>query len=112
MNPTHLQTTNLMGFQVKPILDISVVIPVYNEHESLRILHQGITDVMTRENASWEVIYVDDGSTDGSTEVLQQLAAEDPRVKVAVQRRNFGKSLALAVGFALVTGAIIVTLDA
>ena len=94
------------------VLDLSLVIPVYNECESLSILHQSIVDVVAPLSLQWEVIYVDDGSTDGSTQKLRELQQSDSRVVVAVQRRNFGKSLALAAGFALAAGRILITLDA
>jgi len=91
---------------------LSLVIPVYNEHESLRILHDKITQEMQALNADWEVIYIDDGSTDGSTDILLELQRNDPHVVVAMQRRNFGKSLALNVGFELAEGDVIITMDA
>lgn len=95
-----------------PPVDLSLVIPVYNEHESLPILHDKITSVLERLQLRWEVVYVDDGSTDGSTAILHDLQNRDPHVVVAVQRRNFGKSLGLAVGFALARAPIIITMDA
>lgn len=96
----------------KSALDLSLVIPVYNECESLAILQQGIVDVLSKTPLQWEVIYIDDGSTDGSTKALSALQQSDTHVVVAVQRRNFGKSMALAAGFALARGRILVTLDA
>jgi glycosyltransferase involved in cell wall biosynthesis len=93
-------------------LDLSVILPVYNEVESLLLLHRKISEAVAPLGLAYEVIYVDDGSTDGSTDALLELRHGDPRVVVAVQRRNFGKSAALSVGFALARGRIIVTLDA
>lgn len=92
-------------------LQLSLVIPVYNEVENLSLLHERIQEVMQEHGYRWEVIYVDDGSTDGSDRVLDDLLRRDERVTVATQRRNFGKSLALATGFALAAGEIIVTMD-
>lgn len=92
--------------------ELSVVVPVYNEVESLRILHDKLTNVMQSLGALWEIIYVDDGSTDGSTALLHSIQQNDAHVVVAVQRRNFGKSPALEVGFTLARGHRIVTIDA
>jgi glycosyltransferase involved in cell wall biosynthesis len=92
--------------------ELSIVVPVYNEIESLPILHQKITDVMDKMSITWEVIYIDDGSTDGSTGALRDLQNRDEHVTVAIQRRNFGKSLALNTGFALVRGMFVVMMDA
>jgi len=91
---------------------LSLVIPVYNEHESLHILHDKITQVMDDLNTTWEVIYIDDGSKDGSDDILRELQQRDTHVVVATQRRNFGKSLALNVGFELAQGDVIITMDA
>ena len=91
--------------------DISIVIPVYNERESLTLLHEKIGAVIEKLDLSCEIIYVDDGSRDGSRAMLQAIQKADPRVVLAVQRRNFGKSLALATGFALAQGQILITMD-
>lgn len=91
---------------------LSVVIPVYNEVDSLPILHDRLTGALDGLGLPWEVIYVDDGSGDGSTEALLALQDADSRVTLAVQRRNFGKSQALNTGFALARGRVLVTLDA
>lgn len=92
-------------------LQVSLVVPVFNEVDNLKILHQQIAGVLTAEALSWEVVYVDDGSTDGTDTVLDDLLKLDERVVVATQRRNFGKSLALGTGFALAAGQTIVTMD-
>lgn len=91
---------------------LSVVIPLYNEVESLPHLHPKVMTVAERLGVEYEIIYIDDGSTDGSTEWLIDLQRKTPCVIVAIQRRNFGKSLALGVGFRLARGEIIVTMDA
>ncbi len=93
-------------------IDLSVVVPVYDEHDSLKLLHEKISSVMGTQNLEWEVIYVDDGSRDGSSAILLWLQRSDPHVTVAVQRRNFGKSAALAVGFSLARGEVFLTIDA
>jgi len=91
---------------------LSLVIPVYNEAEGLEILHQEIDEVAAANRYDLEVIYVDDGSTDGSWEVIERLAARDPRVRGIRFRRNFGKAPALSAGFAEARGDLIMTLDA
>jgi len=93
-------------------LDLSVVVPAYNEAESLPLLHERIRAAVEPLGLRWEVIYVDDGSTDGTRDVLRTLHQADARVVVAELRRNSGKSLALNTGFALAQGAIVVTMDA
>jgi dolichol-phosphate mannosyltransferase len=92
--------------------EISVVIPVYNEEKNLPVLAAEIQTAMRSVGRPYEVIYVDDGSTDGSPEVLRRLAREDPAVRVIRQRRNSGQSAALDTGFRFARGGIIVTLDA
>ncbi len=91
---------------------ISIVIPAYNEAESLPELHRELVATLDALGHAWEIIYVDDGSRDGSDEVMARLAAGDPRVRGAVLRRNFGKSAALATGFRLARGEWVATLDA
>ena len=92
--------------------EISVVVPVYDEVESLPLLAAEIAGALRPLGLAYEVIYVDDGSTDGSGGVLLGLAREDPAVRVIRQRRNSGQSAALDAGFRAARGAIVVTLDA
>jgi dolichol-phosphate mannosyltransferase len=91
---------------------LSAVIPVLNEVESLPALHAELTEVARAHGYDLEIVFVDDGSTDGSWERIEQLAAEDARVRGIRFRRNFGKAAALSAGFAAARGEIIVTLDA
>ncbi|MEI2618814.1 MAG: glycosyltransferase family 2 protein [Thermomicrobiales bacterium] len=93
---------------------LSVVVPLLNEVESLPQLHTEITLALATLDLSGpaEIIYVDDGSTDGSARILQGLFDVDPRVQVIQFRRNFGKSAALAAGFRAASGRLVVTLDA
>lgn len=93
-------------------MDLSLVIPVYNEVESLPPLVEKIRAALQPYPYSWEIIFIDDGSSDGSTQVMLELMANDDRLVVAIQRRNFGKSLALEVGFSLAGGHTVVTMDA
>jgi glycosyltransferase involved in cell wall biosynthesis len=92
--------------------DISLVIPVYNEAENLPVLVAEVQGALQAIGRPYEVIYVDDGSTDGSPGILRDLARDDPAVRVIRQRRNAGQSAALAAGFRAVRGGIVVTLDA
>jgi glycosyltransferase involved in cell wall biosynthesis len=91
---------------------ISVVIPVLNEAESLRPLYEAVTASLDRESRSYEVVFVDDGSTDGSFSVMQALHDTDSRVRVVRLRGHFGKTPALLAGFSHARGEIIFTLDA
>jgi glycosyltransferase involved in cell wall biosynthesis len=93
-------------------IDISVVIPLLNESDSLEELYQNITSVFSHYNRSYEIIFVDDGSTDGSSEIIEALAAKDRQVKGIQFRRNYGKSAGLAAGFGLASGRYVVTMDA
>ena len=91
---------------------VSVVVPVHNEAASLRELHGELTEVFRRWERTYEIIFVDDGSTDDSGAVLDQLADSDDAVVVIHFRRNFGQTSALAAGIDQSTGAILVPLDA
>ena len=93
-------------------MDISVIVPLYNEAESLPELQQWIERVMDANGFTYEVIYVNDGSTDGSWEVIQRLAASNPSVKGVCFRRNYGKSPALNTGFRSAKGDVVITMDA
>src|SRR3954447_7490191 len=91
---------------------LSLIVPVYNERESLTALHAEITAVAREQALAVEVIFVDDGSRDGSWDVVKELAAHDPRVHGLRFRRNFGKAAALQAGFREVRGPRALTLDA
>jgi len=93
-------------------MDISLIIPVLNERENIAQLYAELVGVLADEGlAEYEIIFVDDGSTDGTGAVLEQLHAADLRVRVIQFRRNFGKSAALAAAFKRVRGEIVFTLD-
>lgn len=93
-------------------MDISVVVPLYNEEESLPELHAWVERVMKANNFSYEMIFVNDGSTDNSWNVIEQLSKEDPSVKGIKFRRNYGKSPALYCGFKAAQGDVVITMDA
>ena len=93
-------------------MDISVVIPLYNEEESLPELFAWIQRVMTQNDFSYEVIFVNDGSTDHSWQVIEELAAQNDTVKGIKFRRNHGKSPALFCGFKKAQGEVVITMDA
>jgi glycosyltransferase involved in cell wall biosynthesis len=91
---------------------LSIVIPVYNEADSLQPLHAELDEVARTAGLQLDVIFVDDGSTDGSWDVVRRLAAVDDRVRGIRFRRNFGKAAALSAGFRAAKGELIMTLDA
>ena len=93
-------------------MDLSLVIPLYNEDESLTELTAWIERVMQANHFSYEVLFIDDGSTDDSWQVITQLNKQNPNVRGIRFRRNYGKSAALNVGFAAANGDIIITMDA
>ncbi len=94
------------------VYSLSVVIPLFNEDESLPELYQEIRDVCEKRFKTYETIFIDDGSTDHSMEVLEKLNQADARVKVIQFRRNYGKSEALSAGFQAAAGDYVVTMDA
>ena len=96
----------------EPAPDISVIIPFYNEEASLAELHSRLTEVLAPMGLASELIFVDDGSTDGSNRVVKRLREADGRIRLISFRRNVGKSAALAIGFRTVKGRYVVTIDA
>ncbi|MCQ2119707.1 MAG: glycosyltransferase family 2 protein [Bacteroidales bacterium] len=92
--------------------DITIIIPLFNEEESLGELHEWTRKTMIDNGFDYEMIFVDDGSTDGSWAKVQELAAEDPDVKGISFRRNYGKSAALYEGFEAAVGRVVCTMDA
>lgn len=93
-------------------MQISIVIPLLNEEESLAELYQWLTKVLTLNRFSYEIIFVDDGSTDGSWQVIMQLAEKDAQVRGIRFLRNYGKSQALHAGFKAAEGEVVITMDA
>jgi glycosyltransferase involved in cell wall biosynthesis len=92
--------------------DISIVVPLLNEKESLPELEAWIVRVMNENKFSYEIIFIDDGSTDGSWETIKTLSQNNPNVKGIKFRRNYGKSAALNSGFSEANSKVIITMDA
>ena len=93
-------------------MDITVIVPLFNEEESLQELYSWIERVMKQNSFSFQVLFVDDGSTDGSWKIIEQLQSVHPEVRGVKFRRNYGKSPALFCGFARAEGDIVITMDA
>lgn len=93
-------------------MDLSVVVPLYNEEESLPELCAWISNVAAANNYTYEIILVDDGSTDDSWKVVEQLSENNAHIKGIKFQRNYGKSAALNEGFRIVTGEVVITMDA
>lgn len=94
------------------MVDVSVVVPVKDEEQTLADLAAQVTEVLTKAGKSFELIFVDDGSADQSFRVMRELHEKDPRVRAARFLKNFGKSAALSAGFERARGKVIVTMDA
>lgn len=92
-------------------MDVSVVIPIYNEYDNILALYRQVTDVMEAFGRSYEIVLVDDGSNDGSRDLMKSLAKTDARVKLVFFRRNYGQTAAMQAGLQLASGEAIVTLD-
>ncbi len=93
-------------------MDISVVVPVLDEEESLPILHQRLTEVLDGNEYSYEIVIVDDGSIDRSFDIMRQLQAKDRHLRVVRFRRNYGQAAAFAAGFDRAQGDVVITIDA
>ena len=93
-------------------MDLSVVIPLYNESESIEELNKWITNTLISERISFEIIYIDDGSSDGSWDIIKRLANNSDNIKGILFSKNFGKSQALNAGFIECHGTYVATLDA
>ena len=98
--------------QIASPLEISVVIPVFNERENLKPLYWSLKKVLESLELRYEILFIDDGSVDGSLALLQQLSQSDQRVRVIEFVRNFGQTAAIAAGFEHARGAVIIPMDA
>jgi len=92
-------------------IDLSLIIPIFNEEENVLLLHERIKSVLEEQNFSYEVIYVDDGSTDNTIMLLQSIVAHDALVKVVQLRRNFGQTAAIAAGVDHSCGEVLIFMD-
>ncbi|MEW6497580.1 MAG: glycosyltransferase family 2 protein [Cyanobacteriota bacterium] len=113
MNPSLISQSSLAPNDsfLKPQLDVSIVVPIYNEVESLSQLIEAIASSLNDTGLNYELICVDDGSKDGSAELLKQLALTYPHLRAVILRRNYGQTAAMAAGFKNSRGRIIVSLD-
>ena len=93
------------------VTDVSVVVPIHNEVESLPLLIESIASALSDTELSYEIVCVDDGSSDGSTQLLKQLAASRSDLRAVILRRNYGQTAAMSAGFDRATGRVIVTMD-
>ncbi|MDB9524528.1 glycosyltransferase family 2 protein [Oscillatoria sp. CS-180] len=108
---TTSDSLSVKSSMVQGSLDISLVIPIYNEYESIPRLLETITSVMATLNFSYEIVCVDDGSTDGSAGLLRELATDNSKLSALLLRRNYGQTAAMAAGFDYSRGKVIITLD-
>ena len=92
-------------------MDLSVVVPIYNERENVHLLYDALCASLDRAGSSYELVLVDDGSTDGTVEQLRLLASRDQRVRLVLFRRNYGQTAAIQAGLQFAEGDVIVTLD-
>src|SRR5678815_3415656 len=88
--------------------DISVFLPVYNEEPNLLPLHAKLDEALKSLGRSAEIVYVDDGSSDGSLKILREIAELDPRVRVVALRRNYGQTAAMAAGIDAASGKVLI----
>src|ERR1700682_2518154 len=100
-----------MSFTLQKSKYLSVIVPVYNEGENVPLLHESIIRVLQKQDFSYEVIYVDDGSTDGTFAQLHQLTSRDEHVQVVRLRRNFGQTAAISAGVEHSEGEVLVFMD-
>lgn len=92
--------------------EVSIFLPVYNEEPNLLPLHAKLDEALKKLNRSAEIVYVDDGSTDGSLKILREIAELDPRVRVVALRRNYGQTAAMAAGIDAASGRVLIPMDA
>src|SRR5213075_3440725 len=96
----------------RPEPEISVFLPVFNEEPNLRPLHEKLNESLRQLGRTAEIIYVDDGSSDGSLNILREIAAHDSRVRVVAFRRNYGQTPAMAAGIHAARGRVLIPMDA
>ncbi len=111
MNTSLSQERNHLWASPALSLDLSIVVPIHNEYENLPRLLDAISSVLKDANYSYEILCVDDGSTDGSTELLKELAKQRDDLRAIILRRNYGQTAAMAAGFRFAQGDVIITMD-
>lgn len=92
-------------------MDLSVIVPIHNEHENISLLHDELVKTLETTNLDYEIVYVDDGSHDGSTKLLRDLAIIHPRVTFVQFRKNYGQTAAMQAGLEVAQGELLVTMD-
>src|SRR5690606_4947663 len=92
-------------------LDLSIVVPLYNEQDSVELLYHRVTEAMESSGAAYEILFVDDGSSDGTLSIASRIAERDSRLRVVEFRANYGQTPAMAAGIDLARGRIIATMD-
>ena len=97
---------------MKATPEISIIAPIYNEIESLEAFHKEISRVMARSKLTWELVLVDDGSTDGSTDLIRNLAKKDKHIRPVIFARNFGHQIAVTAGMDYCRGKAVMVIDA
>lgn len=105
-------TKDIREAEISKLKLLTILVPVWNEIENVRPMYEELRHSLEELSLNWEILFVDDGSTDGTYEVLRDLHAENSRVKIIKFRRNLGKSAVLRVGFSFAQGDVIVTMDA
>ena len=111
INEKHIENIKVSGRNSKKKIDLSIVIPVYNEEESVSQLYNKLNETLPGLKLSYEVILIDDGSTDGSYSELQKIHKKNSSYKIIRFRRNFGQTSAMSAGFHYSSGDVIITLD-
>jgi glycosyltransferase involved in cell wall biosynthesis len=110
-NSTFGQTTISMKERAMKNPDISIVVPVFNEAENIRPLYDAVGAAMRQTNYTWEAVFIDDGSSDGTYKALEELHSDGGNVDIVRLRRNFGQTAAMAAGLDHASGEVIVLLD-
>jgi glycosyltransferase involved in cell wall biosynthesis len=111
-NQEHIKNTKVPGKSLKNRINLSIVIPIYNEKESVGNLYSMLNKTLSKLKIKYEVILIDDGSTDGTYEELKKINKKNSSYKIIRFRRNFGQTSAMSAGFHHSTGKVIITLDA
>lgn len=112
INTARVESNNISEHEDRSSVEISVVLPLYNEEQNLEPLYREIVEALRKMGRTYEIIFINDGSTDGSVAILEELSIVDPHVMVIHLRRNFGKAVALSTGFKEALGDIVITMDA